>query len=642
MATKTKHNIGLEELFPGYAADLDEDPIAYNQPAYIDEDSDLDDGEQDDHGKKRRRAPDPQVDPIINAGGINVKGLNTAYERLGCPDFLEYAFMLLLHFTFTGTLPPRAVIPTNLPESATAQVKLLLTLVGKDSVNSFMSVFLRMKPGSDQCRIIGHPALLNAAYKPRSLQLCRLADILWGCNLFATPFCIELDFKNYFPQIPITRHLGQFMGVMIEGLTYLQKVLVQGWNGSTNAAQALSWAIMAYTMHDDEILLTLPMKAESPPAFIITENPLSFVAIQYDNILVITGTPELHAKWRTRILRNTARFNCVIKYLNESTNYFSFCGIEVLKTPHYTYRRTDIGRFMDQTGSYPCIPEALTQSPSWLLLPTTKNLRCTPRCIAGMIQIILRQGVICGSYPFAGSRPGPALRAASQLGKLMAGTTKKAWAQPRPELEHLFCSMRQAFSSISNHWYTPPRRSVPGALFIATDARPHITAWVVFDDDGVVIHAGVRPLNPPREISVAETMAVKYAWKDCTSRGFFRGHVFVISGIDNTTASQCLTKEYSGGSSELDEAVTAALKELPRHIHPLFVDLHTDLNVADLPTRGPWSIASLNASDRRSLSFQALTSAMLYFDGSDERWMSRSAVAELTGGPVRDISGRSR
>ena len=36
-----------------------------------------------------------------------------------------------------------------------------------------------------------------------------------------------------------------------------------------------------------------------------------------------------------------------------------------------------------------------------------------------------------------------------------------------------------------------------------------------------------------------------------------------------------------------------SIQTLPSHIQPLYVDLRTDLNIADIPTRGPWSIRAL-------------------------------------------------
>ena len=162
---------------------------------------------------------------------------------------------------------------------------------------------------------------------------------------------IELDFKNFFPQIPITLNLSRFMGVFIDGIQFFQKCLTQGWNGATIVAQAVSWATVAFTLPDDSdhLGLVLPPWDESPPPFVVTKDPLWFIAIQYDNILVLTGSHDLHQRWRTRILRNCLYFNCVLKYLNESLNYFCFCGIEIFKRGSVSYRRTDSERFPRST-----------------------------------------------------------------------------------------------------------------------------------------------------------------------------------------------------------------------------------------------------------------------------------------------------
>ena len=149
---------------------------------------------------------------------------------------------------------------------------------------------------------------------------------------------------------------------------------------------------------------------------------------------------------------------------------------------------------------------------------------------------------------------------------------------------------------------------------------------MVYDESGTVILADTRYYDE-LEISLAETCAVRDCWLDCVRRNLFTDHHFAITGIDNTTASRCLAKEYSG-STLLDPVVQESIKTLPIHIQPLYVDLRTDLNIADIPTRGPWSIRALNSTHAtlRDKTFRALTAALQYFNVCDLNWMSRSAV----------------
>ena len=505
---------------------LDDDPLRYEYP-----DVDCDDHDSDESDDNPDFGP-ISVDPIINPAGIEVRKIESCFQYK-MPEFLRYTLQLLLRFELPCFIPDRQFIPSKLKVFAKPAVLTLLTQCSpKQSqiIRIFMPVFLSKKPGTSLARIIGHPATLNMLFKPRKLQLCTLADICWGVQHFKDSdslYAIELDFKNFFPQIPITLNLSRFMGVFIDGIQFFQKCLTQGWNGSTIVAQAISWAIVAFTLPDDSdhLCLVLPPLDESPPPFIITKDPLSFIAIQYDNILVLTGSHGLHLRWRTRILRNCRYFNCVLKYLNESLNYFFYCGIEIVKRGSVLYRRTDSERFTEQISRAP---------------------RCSAASISAMAQIILRQGKICNAFPI-GATPGVILHIVSTLGQTMSGKDKRDWAQKDVSLLPTYNLILAFFNSAVNPWFHQVRRVVPYALFLATDARPFITAWVVYDESGTVILADTRYYDE-LEISLAETCAVRDCWSDCVRKNLFIDHHYAITGIDNTTASRCLAKEYSGST----------------------------------------------------------------------------------------------
>ena len=206
----------------------------------------------------------------------------------------------------------------------------------------------------------------------------------------------------------------------------------------------------------------------------------------------------------------------------------------------------------------------------------------------------------------------------------MSGKDKREWAQENTSLLPTYNLIIAFFNAVVNPWYHQVRRVVPYALFLATDARPFITACVVYDDSGTAILADTRYYGE-LEISLAETCAVRDCWLDCVRRNLFTDHHFAITGIDNTTASRCLAKEYSG-STLLDLVVQESILTLPSHIQPLYIDLRTDLNIADIP--GTWSIDALKSTHAvlRDKQFRALTTAMQYFNVCDINWMSRSAV----------------
>jgi hypothetical protein len=105
-------------------------------------------------------------------------------------------------------------------------------------------------------------------------------------------------------------------------------------------------------------------------------------------VLILTGSAADHTTWRDRLIRNCSAFHCLLKYVNESKNFFTFCGIEFFAQNRLCYRRTELERFRLQHRLTP---------------------RCAPAAIAGMIQLLLRQGRSVASTRDIRAYPGPAL-----------------------------------------------------------------------------------------------------------------------------------------------------------------------------------------------------------------------------------------
>ena len=611
--------------YPDYDCDYDE---AYEAS---DSSSDSTDDEPDLCGpfeeKVSTQNPASAVDPIVNPGGLLVGKIVAAYKKRFSPNFLSYALQLITNFRLPPDtkLPPRTIIPSRLPDQAAADIQALLSHGEKDRLILFMSIFLVKKPGGLH-RVIGHPKQLNELLAPRRLQLSRLNDVLWACNLFDNIYATEMDLKNYFPQIPISGALSMYMGVLLNGNFSKHVVLTQGWNHSTIIAQSLSWALIAYCANDnDNPKLDLPDE-ESPPAFLVVKNgdgtPSAVIFVQSDNFLVITGNLDTHTKWRDKIMRNCRYFNCIVKYGNESHNHFAFCGVEFFKhSDGRVFRRAELERFTE--------------------CKARRYNKVSASSTSAMVQILLRQGQLCGCFP-SSVGPGPLLSISSRLGQRMAGKNKKQWKASNPEMLVLHEEVSNLFSKIANPWFSSKPRVITNVLHIVTDARPHITAWVIFNASGDVIHADTRLLTPIEEISVAETLAVKYAWADCRKRRFFANVSYVITGVDNTVASRCIAKGFSC-SRDLDPHVQETYGTLPRATQALLVDLESKFNLADVPTRSAWSLELLNSPQfavLRNISFAALVGAVKYFssNSTDMTWMSRSAVAAMIGTEMRNAA----
>ncbi|CUG85851.1 Hypothetical protein, putative, partial [Bodo saltans] len=310
------------------------------------------------HVKQERNRPDTtkytiKLEPIENAGGVHIHLLTCGTSPNRATAYMKQALTLL-----SGEFLRTCCISMNLNTSPISKVPPAELINNKIAVPTqrgriiiAMHTFsIGKKEGGD--RVIGHTAYLNELFQPPQLHLINLSTLIALLANLGTkyPF-IEMDFRNFFPQIPIAKALQPYMGIITRDPStkqtsyLLQQVLTQGWNCSTFIAQSITWtAIQMKSNNEDDLGLNTDIDAASPPPYISLNHTegTGVIVVIYDNVLVACSTQKLAALWNERIARNLTTLNIRLKYCTQSFNTCTFCGIDIaMQDNKVTWRTTE-------------------------------------------------------------------------------------------------------------------------------------------------------------------------------------------------------------------------------------------------------------------------------------------------------------
>jgi hypothetical protein len=514
---------------------------------------------------KRERTSEtrePVLEPIVNAGGIRINLLRptTSYMTVALSllrgDFLKTIEISTPNTAQFARLPPQELL-RNKVAKITQRGRILL----------FMITFTRTKQRGG-ARLIGHPPELNAAFKPPHLHLISLSSLIAHITKIAqastddTLVFIELDFRNFFPQISIGPLLQPFMGIATmdpnngKPTFLMQTVLTQGWNASTYIAQSVSWSIIEYHEKDEDNLGLELCLESGPPAFRIAQHELgvAFITIIYDNILLACSSKELAKLWEARIERNTERFNAVRKYTNVTTNQCTYCGIDIKWENHKISWRTageTFTRWQNKTIQGRSAREA-----------------------ASLLGVILRQCYVRDDSPLLRRKPTLILR------NLLASNIQN-W----DTRNHITVADAETIlalrDTMSNDWCALITNHVLPIIIVA-DATPTRTCFLIFDQNMRII---ARESNTVacQNIATTESIAILQAINHLAVQTT-RQNLIVVT--DNTTVGRSLAKGYSL-HTEVDLNIinileTAATKNVQIKT---IIDITSDDNIADVGTR---------------------------------------------------------
>jgi hypothetical protein len=539
-----------------------------------------------------------KIEPIENPGGVRVHLLprNTAYI-IESISLLQGTFTMHIApqgiTSFVSKVPPSEFLINHIAvETQRGRIKL--------SMNTFT---IEKKTGGD--RLIGHTALLNAIHNAKGIHLINLSTLLaLLAGLGPTLYFLEMDFKNYFPQIPLGTNLQPFMGIvtrdpMTKKVVYLlQTVLTQGWNCSTFIAQSITWAAIQYTEPDENNLgLELESTAETPPAFSTINHTLGrgIIIVIYDNILVACNSTQLSNLWDKRLERNMKRFNILRKYCTQTTNSCTFCGIDIsLANGSLAWRTT---------------------SPTFEAWQTRTIINNTAREAAKILGTVMRQDYVQVAHI---QRKRPALLLLQTICQRMATTNHNDWDTPNTISDEETTSIHTLRDSMNNNWCT--HHTIDGGpdITIVTDATPTKICYIIYDKQLKILTR--QSLSTEHtEISLAESNAVLAALSSCPS---FTEDTHTMIVIDNTAAGRCIAKGYSTNKVldavvELIHAAAARNNIIIRSV----VDIRSCDNLADVGTRdNTWTSADAILREKNTL-FRIKECTPLFAKGA--KWIGR-------------------
>ena len=514
------------------------------------------------------------LQPIENAGGFQIHLLGNEIHFPALQLALEYTKG---NFTLRDIPEPKPIV-----SKITLQHPLqMFKEVHRNQIKAYQRLFQVKKADTDMSRLIGHPQMLNEAFVPERFQLVSFLQVPELLRDFTPSFyAVELDLKNYFPQIPIQHGLSQYLGVIMGNKHYVQTVLTQGWSGSTFVAQALTYAFVALcTVRYKNLPNITELLSNGLPSHILL--PGFLLIIVYDNILIVTDSPKSTNDWATAIQETAQHLNLVIKYMRVTHNRTQYLGQEYKMTDGKTYWRT--------------LPSRLQK---W----TNPQESVTLREALGYISIVIRENQIRSR----------SLKNVSHVVKWLASlsllTSSDNWRN-LIVTEQFDAIVRPSLLLLDDSW-THISMFVPvNPLFIATDATPSTLAWYtrVGGKDTVFSCSteGHSHINFLEALAVYVAIEANYVNHDA---------IFIL--CDNQAASLAYVKGYSSNGE-----ITRLVQESKSGDVPIIMfDVESEGNIADFPSRNK-EIPENHSTRKKWDSFVEAASILKI---THSKWMHRS------------------
>ena len=260
------------------------------------------------------------------------------------------------------------------------------------------------------------------------------------------------------------------------------RVLVQGWDKSTIIAQVISWAMLSICSKDG---IPYPFEnLSSAPGMvkIAHEDQIAIIAVVYDNILIISNGKKLYKNLTTQLKDNTRKYNVRFKYIKETVNSFSFCGIEGhFPTP------TNNNISPSNAFFWRIAPEVFE---SWNALIEGEVIR-TPAEVMQVFGFLSRTRHV---QLRTLSSVRPFLKKLSLLCKHMHDTEHKLWSTPSETSSTLGIDIINIFRQEINNWTTFEKKIIRRTLVIVTDASNDKLGYYIMvrDEKGTYTYATHR------------------------------------------------------------------------------------------------------------------------------------------------------
>lgn len=402
-------------------------------------------------------------------------------------------------------------------------------------------------------------------------------------------YLVSADYSNFYYQIRLPAYLQACMVLRAAGEVWTLLVLPMGFGLACHAAQSLTLAVVAFRFpHENSLHFPQKLACEGIPGCVELDSGRGLLFVIYDSILLAVDSAQLAAQWRARIERNSKHFNIILKYAYVSAEgqVLNYAGVDFV-----TDREKLQFRIAESTF------DAWQES-------THFPMPATPRTLWRLLGFLRRAAEI-------------QLRPARSLRPLAVVQAKLArehlidvpWDEVLLQEETLQLGVSFVLE-LRNPWLNAASSHMVGVervFYVVVDATlKHVGLCRLEVEQASEIRGSRRTLLYPVEvIAVGEAFAISWGLSCLNGEVMLTPRDLVFLAQDNTVAGSVYAKGYSlvdALDSVILEGVNCAAKVV-------IVDIPSDLNLADIPSRPEEAFSVEDEAFRLRSTFNACVQA---------------------------------
>ena len=465
-----------------------------------------------------------------------------------------------------------------------------------------LCVFFTVAKSNGLQRVIFDCRALNRASRtPPPVNLCKIPEIMKLAASIKATHVISADARHMYFQLGLPPGVEAFFGLLCGGVYYMARVLAMGFSFSCYLSQAVSWMIVLHVPPGASKLGIDYAQFKGPhlPTQVWITNSkgkrIGFCVIFYDNIGIFLTNAESANQWAKRLIANADFFNLQLKemFLMSPTHIHDKLNPgNPSKEIGEDENTVDAGGKEKPTGItfLGCRVNTAAGQFRWKHCPKKleKWLAVFGRCpstikdVARIVGILIWDRSIRLRHLADISAMIDVLRDVSRTVRTKSDWDRHLTSQPwsLTVLGEYSTPLRE------NPWstYTEPR--ISKTVFLASDATETSIGGVWLDNDGNVLEACKKLDMEHTHIFVKEVLAIYLTVKWARSLLQYTGTVEFRIAVDNRAAGIAAMRCYSS-NSDINQLLVRLWRFLDENsIILTVVDIHTDLNVADDPSRG--------------------------------------------------------
>jgi len=558
---------------------------------------------------------DIDIVPEGYAGCLNQQALRAAANRLGSPCLKFGTHVLQSGQSFHASTKPDTRTSSKNHRRATFSMYLMslwilwtwciLQPATHEEIRHFSVFFTVPKSNGHQRTIMDCRDLNATSARPPPIKLGQMGETLTKAAELGCTIHIQADISHYFHLFGLPFDIRSYFGLQCLDKetgcnTYFTcKTMPMGWSWAPHIAQASTFTAILSQHHrlkDDLGLDYDEIKSwEHIPAYVeLKDNKgmvVGFIQVVYDNIGIFLSDEKLAAAWIKKLKLCAEIFNIHWKemyYLDERgvfnvldnkpvlidgarSHCITFLGAEIqVKTAEHPFRWRHDAKKLSKWR--PFFTAAVTNA----------------KDVSKVVGVLVWDCII-NLVPFSSiTEQIDVLRGVSRLMKKKSDWNRDFTGDTLKELQTSLPveKLRVMYDDLAlNPWRHTENNTQREVYFLASDATETSIAGVVLNEHGQVVNHFAKVNMPYTHIYTKEVLAivatVQYAQR---LRRKSTPATFKIA-VDNKAAAAACMRCYSSCPG-MNRTLLNLWSFMKTHnIHLQCVDIHTKLNVADLPSR---------------------------------------------------------